>query len=247
MTRPASHSAFGDLMDSTGVVDRESLEGLRSSASTPGLVGLQNHGVNVSHSFASAVGSSLSRATTPEQQVIGRPVGSAVPQMGSKVFSVEKSGIGLGNQNGQSSNMTDLTDMMSSLSGLNLSGARHAEQDSLLKSKLQREVDNHTNVLLSTPSNVNFPKHNDIATDLNTLRSNERVNLLRKTASFANLHSNVHSTGNVTSLPSMDFTGHVPGAYLANSKLNNVYNNHLETGLSISVCVYVCVCLFLCV
>lgn len=231
MSRPASYTAFGDMMDSTGIVDRESFEGLRSSASTPGLVGLQNHGVNVSHSFASAVGSSLSRVTTPEPQVIGRPVGSAIPQMGGKAFPVEKSGIGMGTQNGHSSNLTDLTDMVSSLSGLNLSGARTSEQDSLLKSKLQREVDNHPDVLLSTPSNVNLPRHNELVTDLNAFSSNEQVNLLKKTASFANLRSKVHSTGNLASLPSTDFTSHVPGAYLVNSKLNTMYNNHLDTAL----------------
>ena len=231
MSRPASHNAFGDIRDSTGIVEHESLEGLRSSASTPGLIGLQNHGANVSHSFSSAVGSSLSRSSTPESHVIGRPLGSGVPQMGGKVFSAEQSAIGLGNHNGHSSNMTDLADMMSSLAGLNLSGARRAEQESLLKSKLQMEVDNHANVLLNTPNNVNFPKHNDLATDLNTFSLNEQVNLLKKTSSFASLRSNMHSTGNVTSLPSIDFAGQVPGAYPANTKLNNVYNNHLETAL----------------
>jgi len=228
MSRPASHNAFGDIRDSTGIVDREPLEGLRSSASTPGLVGLQNHGVN-SHSFSSIVGSSLSRSTTPESHVIGRPVGSGVPQMGSKVFSTEN--IGLGIHNGHSSNMTDLAEMVSSLSGLNLSGARHAEQDSLLKSKLQVEVDNHANVMLSTPNNV----------------MNERVNLLKKTASYANLRSNAHSTGNLTNLPSIDFAGQVPGAYPANTTLNNVYNNHLETGfLSLSHSLSFCVCVWVC-
>jgi pumilio RNA-binding family len=243
MSRPASHNAFGDIRNPTGIVDREPLEGLRSSASTPGLVGLQNHGVN-SHSFSSVVGSSLSRSTTPESHVIGRPIGSGVPQMGSKVFSAEN--IGLSNHNGHSSNMTDLADMVSSLSGLNLSGVRRAEQDSLLKSKLQVEVDNHANanVMLSTPNNVNLPKHNELATDRNTFSLNERVNLLKKTASYANLRSNVHSSGNLTSLPSIDFAGQVPGAYPANTTLNNVYNNHLETGLlslSLSLCVCVCV------
>lgn len=230
MSRPASHNAFGDIRNPTGIVDREPLEGLRSSASTPGLVGLQNHGVN-SHSFSSVVGSSLSRSTTPESHVIGRPIGSGVPQMGSKVFSAEN--IGLSNHNGHSSNMTDLADMVSSLSGLNLSGVRRAEQDSLLKSKLQVEVDNHANanVMLSTPNNVNLPKHNELATDRNTFSLNERVNLLKKTASYANLRSNVHSSGNLTSLPSIDFAGQVPGAYPANTTLNNVYNNHLETAL----------------
>nr|XP_007143735.1 hypothetical protein PHAVU_007G097100g [Phaseolus vulgaris]ESW15729.1 hypothetical protein PHAVU_007G097100g [Phaseolus vulgaris] len=127
MSRPASHSAFGDIMGSTGIVDRESFEGLRSSASTPGLVGLQNHGVNLSPSFASAVGTSLSRVKTPEPQVIGRPVGSVPSQMGSKVFS-DKSGIGLGTQHGHPSNMTDLTDVVSSLAGLNLSANQSTEK-----------------------------------------------------------------------------------------------------------------------
>ena len=235
MSRTASHNAFGDIVDSTGIVDRESLEGLRSSASTPGLVGLQKHGVNGCHSFASAVGSSLSGVTTPEPQVIGRSLGSAVPPMGSKVFSVEKSGNGLGTQIGHSSSMTDLADMVSSLSGLSLSGARHAEQDSLLKSKLQMEVDNHPDVLLSTPINVNLPRHNGIVTNISTFSSNDQVNLLKKTASSASLRSKVPSTGNITSLPNMDYTGHAPGSYPANSKSNAVYNNQLETGLSLSL------------
>ncbi|XP_058770041.1 pumilio homolog 4 isoform X2 [Vicia villosa] len=228
MSRPASHNAFGDI--STGIVDRESFEGLRSSASTPGLIGLQNHSVN-SHNFSSAVGSSLSRSTTPESHVIGRPVRSGLPHVGSEVFSAEKSGIGLGNHNGRSSNINDLADMVSSLSALNLSGVRRAEQDNLLKSKMQMEVDNHANVLLSTPNNANLPKHNELASELNTFSLNERVNLLKKTASFASLRSNMHSTGNVTSLPNIDFTGQVPGAYPANTKVNNVYSNHLDTAL----------------
>ncbi|XP_057423132.1 pumilio homolog 4 isoform X2 [Lotus japonicus] len=226
MSRPASLNAFGDIMDSNSIIDHESLEGLRSSASTPGLVGLQNHSVNVSRNFASTVGSSVSRVMTPEPQVFGRSVGSAVPQMGSKVFSGEKNGIGLGTQNGYSSNMPDLTRMVSSLSRLNLSGANLAEQDILLKSKLQMP-----DVLLSTPSNVNLTGHNEILRGMNSFSSNERVNLMRKSASYSNLRSKVSSTGNLSSLSSTDFTGHVPGAYLGNSKLNTVYDNHLETAL----------------
>ncbi|KAE9619350.1 putative nucleic acid binding NABP, pumilio, RNA binding domain-containing protein [Lupinus albus] len=230
MSRPTSRNACGDIMDSTGIVDRESFEGLRSSACTPGLVGLQNRGVNVSNSFASAVGTSLSRVPTPEQQVIGRSFGSSVPPVGSKVFSVEKSGVGLGTPNGHSSSMSDIAGMASSLSGLNLSGVRHAGQDSLLKSKLQMELSNHADVLLSTQSNFNLPGHNGIATNLNTFSSNDQVNLLKKTASSASLRSKVNSSVNAAS-PSIDFAGHVPGAYLGNSKINDVYNGHLETAL----------------
>ncbi|CAL0321295.1 unnamed protein product [Lupinus luteus] len=229
ISRPSSRNAFGDMVDSTGIVDRELFEGLRSSASTPGLVGLQNHGLNASHSFASAVGTSLSRVTTPEPHVIGRPFGSAVPPMGSKVFSVEKSGIALGTPNGHSSSMPDIADMASSLSGLNLSGVRHAGQDRLLQSKLQMELGNHADVLLTTPSNFNLSGHNGIPTNLNAFNSNDQVNLLKKTASSASLRSKMNSSVNAAS-PSTDFAGHVPGAYLGNS-MNTVHNNHLETAL----------------
>ncbi|KAE9612193.1 putative nucleic acid binding NABP, pumilio domain-containing protein [Lupinus albus] len=230
VSRPASRNAFGDIVDSTGIVDRESFEGLRSSASTPGLVGLQNHGINASHSFSSAVGTSLSRVTAPEPQVIGRSFGSAVTPMGSKVFHVEKSSVGLGTPNGHSFSMSDLDNMASSLSGLNLSGVRHAGQDNLLKSKLQMELDNHADVLLSTPSNFNLSGHNGVATNLNPFSSNDQVNLLKKTASSANLRSKVNSSVNAAS-PSIDLADHVPSAYLGNSKMNAVYNNHPETAL----------------
>lgn len=82
-------------------------------------------------------------------------------------------------------------------------------------------------------------------TNLNNFSPNEQVNLLKKTASSANLRSKVHSTGNAPSLPNADFIGHVPSEYLVNSKLNSVYNNNLETGLSLSPSLtplYVCLC-----
>ncbi|XP_057733115.1 pumilio homolog 4 [Arachis stenosperma] len=231
MSRAVSHNTFGDILDSNGIVDRESLEGLRSSASTPGLIGLQTHGVNGTHSFSSAVGSSMSRVTTPEPQVIGRPLGSGVPPLGGKVFSVEKSVNGLGTQIGHSSSMTDIADIASSLSGLSLSAARHAEQENLLKAKLQMEVDNHPNVMLNAQNNVNLARHNGLVANFNTFGSNDQINLLKKTASFASLRSKVHSSGNMTSLPNIDYTGHVTASYPVNSKSNAVYNNQLETAL----------------
>ncbi|KAI9124705.1 hypothetical protein K1719_004627 [Acacia pycnantha] len=221
----------------------KSSECLHSAASTPGLDGLQNHDVMVSHGFASAVGSSLSRGTTPEPQVIGRPPGSALtPGAGaSKVGFVENNVVGLSAQKGHSSSMTELelAEMMSSLSSMNLSNTRHAEQDSFLQSRLQKEIGNQPDLLLRTISNgnnlVELPRHNDIVMNLNAMTSNEQANIMRRSASSASIHSKVHSTGNVhharTSLPSMDVSGHVHGAYPVNSNLNAVYKNHIDTAL----------------
>lgn len=236
MSRPASYSAFGHIMDSTGMADHhstglcngvESLEALHSAA-----------GVMVSHGFASAVGSSLSRGTTPEPQIIGRSLGSTLMPVGSKVGFVEKNVAGFSAQNGRSSSMTDLAEMVSSLSGMNLSNTRHADQDSVLKSNLKNEVDSRPEFLFRTLGNGNIielSRQNEATANHHTMSSNEQANLLKRSSSLASLHSKVHSMGNVhqtrTGLPSMDNAGHVHGAYLVNPNLNAVYKNHLDIGL----------------
>ncbi|XP_028788982.1 pumilio homolog 4 isoform X2 [Neltuma alba] len=218
----------------------KSLECFHSAAATSGLDGLQNHGVMVSHAFASAVGSSLSRGTTPEPQVIGVPLGSALsPCAGaSNVGFVENNVVGLSAQKGHSSSMTELAEMMSSLSSMNLSNSRHAEQDSLLQSRLQKEIGNQPDLLLRTISNGNnleLPRHNDMVMNLNAMTSNEQASIMKRSASSASIHSKVHSIGNVhharSSLPSMDVAGHVHGAYPVNSNLAAVYKNHIDTAL----------------
>lgn len=99
LSSPASHTTFADLLDTTGECDphqvglhdgMESLEGLYSGAATTAFTGTQSHSNTFSHSFASAVGSSLSRSTTPEQQLLGRPAISSLHPVGSRVGPIEK-------------------------------------------------------------------------------------------------------------------------------------------------------------
>ena len=68
----------------------ESIKSLHSRASAPGNVRLQSPGATVSHSFPSAVGSSLSRSTTPEPQLIARLPVSRLPPVSNRVYPVEK-------------------------------------------------------------------------------------------------------------------------------------------------------------
>ncbi|KAF7820155.1 pumilio-like protein 4 isoform X1 [Senna tora] len=214
----------------------ESLEGLHSAAATPSLVGLQSHDIMVSHGFASAVGPSLSRGTTPEPQIIGRSLGPALIPVGSVA---DKNLAGLSARNVHSSSMTELAEMVSSLSGMNLSNTRHAVQNSLLKSKLQQEADNQSDFFLKTLNNGNniigLSRQKEAVASHNIVSSNQQANLMRKSASSASLHSKVQSIGNVhqtcTSLPAMDIADPVHGAYLVNSNLNSVYKNHLDAAL----------------
>ncbi|KAJ7970499.1 putative Pumilio [Quillaja saponaria] len=254
LSRPASRTAYSDILNATGLAEShpaglfngmESMEGLHSGAVTQGLVGVQNHGVTVTHGFASSVGSSLSRGTTPEPQIIGRSHGSGLPPVGSKVPSTEKKNvIGLNVQNVHASGLPELGDIVSSLSGLNLSKTRQGGLDSRLKSQLQMDIDDQSDLLLNMPSGnknyINLARENGIMANLNAMSSNEQVNFPKRTYSSTSLYSKVNLTG--LGIPeesnihhqsingsSVDFGGHVSGAYPVNLKLNAGLKNNLDT------------------
>ncbi|XP_015581937.1 pumilio homolog 4 [Ricinus communis] len=224
LSRPASHNAFGDLLGTTGISDScpvgfagglESLDGLRSGSASPGLVGVKSHGTTVSHSFASAIGSSLSRSTTPEQQLVGRCPSSGLPPVGSKVaFLEKKNAVGSTAQNGHLSGITELGEITATLSGLNLSKLRHPEQDSLIE--LDNQADflfntsdgyNHLQQQLRDKSNaenfsfsasyIDVAMKNGAMPNLNAseFNTNGEVSIPKRTSSFTNLHSKLNSSG----------------------------------------------------
>lgn len=151
LSSPASHTTFSDLLDTTGECDphqvglhdgMESLEGLYSGAATTAFTGTQSHSNTFSHSFASAVGSSLSRSTTPEQQLLGRPAISSLHPVGSRVGPIEKkNAVGMIVQNNHSSGITELGEIANTLSGLNLLNTRLTDQESHTRGQLQMDLD----------------------------------------------------------------------------------------------------------
>ncbi|XP_065870326.1 pumilio homolog 4 [Euphorbia lathyris] len=268
LSRPASHNAFGDLVGTTGIANPrsvgfggglESLEGLHSRSASPGSIGVQNHGMTVSHSFA--LGSSLSRSTTPEHQLVGRSSSSGLPPVGSRVGPLEKkSTVCPAVHNGHSSGMTELGEITATLSSLNLSKLGHSKQD------VNIEVENQPDFLFNTSSghnhlhqqiieksnaeNLSFPNNYiDVATkngivpnlSASDFNLNGEVSLPKRTSSFSNLHPKANALGigglersnghhKNASIPSRDFAGHVAGAYSINQKLDSVLKNHLDEG-----------------
>ncbi|XP_059456798.1 pumilio homolog 4 isoform X2 [Corylus avellana] len=278
LSHQGSRNAFGDTVDAKSVPDlhasglwngAESIEGLHSGAAPLSLVGVQNS-TTVSHTFASAVGSSLSRSTTPEPQLVGRTAGSGLPPVGSsRVSSIEKKNVvGSAVQNGHSFGVTELADIAVNLSGLNLTTAKHADEDSHLQSLLQLDIGNQPDFVFNVPNGhkqslqQNFTdqssagKHsmttnysdlarkNGVVTILNAskITSNGQVNLPKRTSSSASLYSEINSSGfgnsegsnfhQSTSIPIMDFSSHVTGAYPVNEKFNPAMTNHLDAALS---------------
>lgn len=268
LSRPASRNAFGDIVDGNVISDChpgelcngvETITNLHSKASAPANVRLKNSGATGSHSFSSAVGSSLSRGITPESQLVARPPVSGLPPVSNRTYPVEKN-INMNIQNGLSSSMNDLSDIAAALSGLSFSRNRCVDENNCFQSQLHSEFDNQSDFLLNMPNGNNqsvqqqlndkskaenlFPstnhldlsRKNGILTDLEG-----QINFPKRTFSSASLYSKVNSSGlsslegssyqNVN-IPNIDFTCHVPNRYPVNQTQNSVMSNHNEAGQS---------------
>ncbi|XP_021897852.1 LOW QUALITY PROTEIN: pumilio homolog 4-like [Carica papaya] len=229
-SRPSSCNSFRDMVDTTVVSDFHSaglcnglqaVETLHFGAAPPAWMGVQGHAPTDSHSLASAVGSSLSRSTTPEPQLVGRSLGPGLPPVGSRVVATEKkNAIGSSVQNGQSAGATELAEIAASLSGLALSKTRQVNENCLVQSKLQMNLDSQCDLISSMPNDKkcslqqiienscseNLPystkyggllRKNGMVANLSAsvMGSNGQINIPKRTSSFANLYSRTNSSG----------------------------------------------------
>ncbi|XP_043706081.1 pumilio homolog 4-like isoform X2 [Telopea speciosissima] len=230
ISRPVSRSAFDDVAEPMGISDpqlalfrngMESLEGLHSGTSSPGLVRVQSFGSSVSQSLASPMGSSLSRNATPEPQLVGRSPAPGLPPMGSRVFVSEKKVAASNVFNGINSSMGDTADISATFSGLSLSKNRLVDEVSHVQSQLELEFNNqsfpfdmpngHTHSLqnqlidkteaetLTIPTTIykEWAKKNATVTDLNFPNTNldGQVNFPKRESSAASLYSKVPFAG----------------------------------------------------
>ncbi|XP_077226162.1 pumilio homolog 1-like [Tasmannia lanceolata] len=237
LSRPLSRNAFDDVADPMGVSDAqlaqlhndlEAVDILSSGETVPGLVRLQSHGSSISHSFASTLGPSLSRSTTPDGQLVGRPQGPCLPPVGGRVSVPDKKSIvGSNAFNDISSSMADCTEISATLSGLSISKNRLLDEESHLQSQLQQEFSDKPNYLFDMPNGhsqslhqqlidkseaqplasptpllpyTKFSTNNGIITDLNFLKitSDGQGNLPKRSSSSANLYLKVPATGSAS-------------------------------------------------
>ncbi|GKU91679.1 hypothetical protein SLEP1_g5515 [Rubroshorea leprosula] len=201
-SQPASRNAFGEIMEASITSNPSSPQlcngvepgkGLCAGAH-PELAGLQSHGTSSSHSFASAVGASLSRSTTPKQHVLGRSPSSGLPLVGSnKVCPIDKRNVvGSNVQNGNPSAQNELGEIATALSGLILSKARHIDEDSHLQSQLQGSIDSRPGFPFIMPNGYNTNIHHHFVDESNAENLSFQANytdLSRKNAVAPNLNA----------------------------------------------------------
>ncbi|CAN0825668.1 Pumilio homolog 4 [Linum grandiflorum] len=174
LSRPASHNALSNPAAS-GLPNgmESSIDSLKAGAAPPGFG-------SVSHSFASAVGSSLSRSTTPEQKLVARSPTPGLPPAANRVDKHIAAA-----SNGYSSGLSEIN---AALSGLGLSNSRHTDQDSVLQTRhLDMQAGDHMLLKLSNGVMSSFDGPN--------VKSSAEVRIPKRTSSSANLHSKVHSSG----------------------------------------------------
>ncbi|XP_026435125.1 pumilio homolog 1-like [Papaver somniferum] len=171
LSRPVSRNAFSDV-DPMGTPDSEvtqlhsglnSIDGIQSRITTPGLVRVQGSGSSLSHTFASAVGSSIPRSTTPESHLTARAVGPGFPPVGGRGSLVDQNNVLDANTfNGLPSRTEDRASIAASLFGLSLSKTRLVDEVGHDLSQLKREFDVQPSFHIGMPNDHSQSLQNDL-------------------------------------------------------------------------------------
>ncbi|KGN50567.1 pumilio homolog 1 [Cucumis sativus] len=146
-SRPTSRNAFEDTLEAS----ESQFAYLHQDMATiggnkQGLSAVQGVGASAPHTYASAVGASLSRSATPDPQLVARAPSPRIPPVGGRISSTmdKRNASGPNSFNGVSLKASDPSDLVSSFSGMNLSNGI-LDDESHLRSDIQQEIDDRHN------------------------------------------------------------------------------------------------------
>ncbi|KAF3970750.1 hypothetical protein CMV_005575 [Castanea mollissima] len=148
-SRPSSRNAFDNGVETSESQfahlqhELASMEALRSAGHKQSMSATQNIGSSASHTYASALGASLSRSTTPDPQLVARAPSPRIPPVGRASSMDKRNFSGSNSFNGVSPSLNDSTDLVAALSGMNLSTNGLEEKDNHSRSQMQHEIDDH--------------------------------------------------------------------------------------------------------
>ncbi|KAH9607559.1 hypothetical protein KSS87_019110 [Heliosperma pusillum] len=160
-SRPASRNAFDETLSvsEAQLAPQPPSDALRTSGDVQGSSANHNASVSAALSYASALGASSSRSTTPDPQLIARAPSPRIPTAGEgRVNSMDKrsvhSPIAL---HGSSNGPSTTSDLVAALSGMSLSVDPHIDDERQLRSQFQRG--DHQN-LFNLHGDLNHMKNN---------------------------------------------------------------------------------------
>jgi pumilio RNA-binding family len=207
----------------------------------------------MSNTFASAVGSSISRSTTPDPQLIQRAPSPCLPpvgvRMGKADRKVEGAGVASHNYDG-----SDTAAALSAMSNLNLSGSRTTNLETDVQNHIYQNFSDQRDVLFNAPKeHRQFSQqklvHSADEEPINALEyavfPNGSSNLSNAKSNFPTQspHGNANKKGSALSptgsvylyqnlngnSPNIDVSGQHARAN-SRSSGSSMLNNHLNTG-----------------
>ncbi|XP_077238968.1 pumilio homolog 2-like [Tasmannia lanceolata] len=151
-SRPPSRNAFDDGLETLGSTETQFAHLHHEMGS-----GANVHSVSASASltFASALGASLSRSTTPDPQLLARAPSPRLPPVGLRLGAIDKKSINGSSSFNGSSSITESADLVAALSGMNLSGNGVVDDKNPL---IQQEIDDHQAFLFDLQGGRNHIK-----------------------------------------------------------------------------------------
>ncbi|XP_074267990.1 pumilio homolog 1-like [Silene latifolia] len=157
-SRPASRNAFDENVDALGSAEDELSHLRREAAKFKVSSTTQNTASPASFSYAAALGTSLSRSTTPDPQHIARVPSPCPTPIGEGRSGAAKKNVTSPNSfNGMALGMGDSNDLVAALGGMNLTSNGSINNGNLMQSRTEQDGKQHAYLKKSESGHYNMP------------------------------------------------------------------------------------------
>ncbi|KAE9615041.1 hypothetical protein Lal_00048068 [Lupinus albus] len=205
--RPPSRNAFDDIAEESetnfAFLEQE-LDALQSGGNKTGIPASKNLVGMASQTYASALGASLSRSTTPDSQLLPRAGSPCLPPIGDgrSVSADKRTSNGQSSFNTVSSSLNETVDLVSALSGMNLSATDTVDGEKHHQSPRHTEVDYNNNVnkhpYLNKLDSLSFQSHSSNQSHLIASKSGGFGLDLNNSSMYANEQLDPHKASGIS-------------------------------------------------
>jgi len=224
----------------------QELNALRSGGNKQGISAAQNFVGSGPQSYASALGASLSRSSTPDSQLLPRAASPCLPPIGDGRSSSADKKISNGQNllNAVSSNLNDSADLASALASMNLSTKDIIDDEKHSQSSRHNELDyTHSfkqQPYLNSPDSLAYQRHSATQSHLKVNKGSSFGLDLNKSPGYADEQLEPHKAGGVSvnthlkgpSTPTFTNRGSSPAHYQNVEDIS--YPNYGMTGYSVN-------------
>ncbi|KAK8953024.1 hypothetical protein KSP40_PGU002615 [Platanthera guangdongensis] len=195
----ASQNAFDDCVDLLRSGDTLLLDGPRANNNVQNVIVPKNSIALASPTFASVVGSSLSRSNTPDPQLVTRAPSPRLPPVGVKIGNSDMKIKNNSSSLDRTTSLVDSNDLISALSGMSILSS--ATVDGNIQSNLQKETDDHKSSLLdfqNVPNNVKqqTTKNSYCGIDKNSTSFRDSNNPILRSTQYIEMPKMCHPSNN---------------------------------------------------